>query len=240
MLCSGAGTGKMYCSKSTGLQDFRAEPTWSYPGSTSPSFPVQMSLRLSSPAWQHSLYTSPHPEPTFWEPALQDLLLHTSYLIFQWVPPHLSWRLLPASQLPFCGVGLIERAVEESSPARSQTRCYFWFFFSFFSHLHWGTTAIQTDCLRLLEVWKTIFFLSGVGGMARCDRAATSQTMVHGSLPKLLGWVWSAGQWDSRDTRCFLMLQQKEATRTGRSRWASFLQNSVFLGIFCLVCLWGG
>lgn len=132
MLCSGAGAGKMYCSKSTGLQDFRAEPTWSYPGSTSPSFPMQMSLRLSSPAWQHSLYTSPHPEPTFWEPALQDLLLHTSYLIFQWVPPHLSWRLLPASQLPFCGVGLIERAVEESSPARSQTRCYFWFFSSFF------------------------------------------------------------------------------------------------------------
>lgn len=36
-----------------------------------------------------------------------------------------------------------------------------------FSHLRWGTAAIQTDCLRLLEVWKTIFFLSGVGGTAQ-------------------------------------------------------------------------
>ena len=44
-----------------------------------------------------------------------------------------------------------------------------------FSHLHRGTLAIQTDCLRLLEVWKTIFFLSRVGGIARYKGTAASR-----------------------------------------------------------------
>lgn len=125
----------MYCPKSTRLQDFRAAPTRSYPSSASPSFPMQVPLRLSSPAPQRSLHTSPHAEPTFWEPALQDLQLHASYLIFQGVPLHLSQELLPASQLPFCGAALIYYAIEESNPACSQRRCYFWFFSSFFSQL---------------------------------------------------------------------------------------------------------
>lgn len=151
----------MYCSKSTGLQDFRAEPTWSYPTSTSPSFPVQMSLRLSSPAWQHSLHTSPHPKPTFWEPAPQDLQLHTSYLIFQGVPPHLSWRLLPASQLPFCGAGLIERVVEESSPARSHRRCYFWFFSSFFLTYAEELQLFKLTACACLRYGKQFFSVRG-------------------------------------------------------------------------------
>lgn len=49
----------MYCSKSTGLQDFRAEPTWSYPSSTSPSPPVQMSWGY--PALHDNTPSTPRP-----------------------------------------------------------------------------------------------------------------------------------------------------------------------------------
>lgn len=229
----------MYCSKSTGPQDFRAEPTWSYPSSTSPSLPAQMSLRLSSPAWQHSLHTSPHPKPTFWEPTVQDLQLHTSYLIFQGVPPHLSWRLLPASQLPFCGAGLIERALEESSPARSQKRCYFWFFSSFFSHLRWGTTAIQTDCLRLFEVWKTIFFSvwgrrNGMVSQSCCQ----NDPWVTAWAPHMRFALQGSGAAEIPDPlSCY---SQRKQQGQGEADRLYFCKIVFLLGSFSLVCLWDG
>lgn len=77
---------------------------------------------------------------------------------FPGVSRHLSQKLLPASQLPFCGAVLIQCAVEAAKPACAQSRYYFWFFSSLFVHLRWRTIAIQSDCLCMLKVWKNFFF----------------------------------------------------------------------------------